>query len=676
MTTYLLRGERARFELVTRWLTEWAGRHHYVDGEDRILYNVDNNHHCFNERSRACIVRPFVDVDYFYGCVKCGKYHFCYQHSQTCERIDAMFDVHNDKPICVYSGKTITNASNTFINYSDEEILKTSTSYFGPTHSGALAERRRLHILDSMASRYQAKPKNGISKKEQRQIDKQDMALYFRRKPAAAAAAVMNDLIVDEDSDCDIEGTLSYHDDIDDDDEELDVVASSDEATREEDDDDNDEDDDSECDSVSADSTIRSVIERSKKRKLEQCGAGGDYEDDGERFYDQDGGGGGDDNDDAGDDYGDMGESDCATQMKNRHNNRAYWDCYYAFLFDKKFSDMDLPRDDMGMTSPSSSLTMNNDTTDEESSSTCGGPTTTNPPAQASVFLYQDNPADIFVVDPRRLDTPQLEDIENEIRRIVHILLMISLSRPLEEVQGLDELLQKLTRYYYRIVVNIVELIYNSSYIYKLAMDKHEKHEKQGKNSYTSKIQVSIIPISVLMDSSNATATTTTTTDATRVDIEGPAIGMMAPNPIHYQNVHDILCPKKICASLLLQLFTDKFYLDDSMTNHIHVWVADPWLLTIKNRGLLDKVIMDYNIITDPLNNPNPTPHLAAPSGRKKIALGSTGNGGSIHLNHKNTRLYENLFFKRDLTTNSNIIKMALTSYGKYPLWLTSKIFK
>jgi len=99
---------------------------------------------------------------------------------------------------------------------------------------------------------------------------------------------------------------------------------------------------------------------------------------------------------------------------------------------------------------------------------------------------------------------------------------------------------------------------------------------------------------------------------------------------------------------------TDKLYMTDTMSNHIHVWTADPWLSYMKKQNLFDKIIVDYNIIVDPLN------HAA-------VAVTTPGS--------EKKKAYENLFFSKDIKTNVTIIQSALASYKQYAMWLNTVIF-
>ena len=646
---YRLSSERARFELVTHWLVECVGRHHVINGEDHVVYNIDNQHQCFNERPRT-IIRPFADIDYFFGCIRCGKYHFCYQNSRTCDSVAPTLDINNDRPTCAYSGKSIRNANNEVIGtYRDTVQFLSDSHTFHSRHestssmfttsvasSASTNETRRLCVLENMALRSSGRKRAASSssgstpqpttKKQRRLIDKQDMTVYFRKPHGPSTKEVMNADFVEHDEDNNIvvgDGELEMEPDSDAEDEQQynDEVSNNEDAEMEN------------INIAEHDCTIRGIITRNRMER--QFGEQDDVDavgyEDGDYACSIDGiGGGGTYDDEHSNDEGggDGALSHCggetSTRMKNRHNNTAYWDCYYAFLFDRNLNDTDTETEQ----EESSPLPTEVTTTDEEPG--------VMPGPRISIYAPESR-ADVFTFDASRLSAAHIEEVEAETRRIINILLRISVAKPLDSYQ---QLVDSLTRYYHRIIVNIIQLVYHSPYIYKLALNKHEKHEKQGKSSYSSKITVSITDITPLLGE-------TTTT-------EGP---VNPANPIAYQNVHDLLCPKKICASLMLQMLTDRFYLDDSMTNHIYVWVADPWLSHLKSRHLFDKVIVDYNIITDPLNG----------GAKPRIHVGG---------NHRNSRSYENLFFKKDLTNNSNTIRMALTSYNRHPLWLSTMIYK
>ena len=125
------------------------------------IYEVDNRHNChaFKEstinyntiieneileakRRRQCrvkqcieeviieeentIIRPFVWLPDFYGCIRCGRYHFCRRREVECEFILNAVD---DQMTCIHSGKLLNEASSYVIgNFHGEKQFDTESS--------------------------------------------------------------------------------------------------------------------------------------------------------------------------------------------------------------------------------------------------------------------------------------------------------------------------------------------------------------------------------------------------------------------------------------------------------------------------------------------------------------------------------------------------------------------
>src|ERR1700761_4629508 len=77
-SNYKLYNAESRFKLALLW-------REYI-GKEFMIYNIDNKHQCFNENPPK-IIQYFEGIDYFYGCIICGKYHFCYSNYHTCYSI-------------------------------------------------------------------------------------------------------------------------------------------------------------------------------------------------------------------------------------------------------------------------------------------------------------------------------------------------------------------------------------------------------------------------------------------------------------------------------------------------------------------------------------------------------------------------------------------------------------
>lgn len=818
---YKLFNEESRFKMVIRWM-DYIGKEfmiynidnkhqcfnenpprivRYFEGVDyfygctvcgRYHFCYSNNHTCYTITNQL----PSYDIDNNSILHKKNGLDIIKQDNINCNNI----------PVCAYSGKSITNMYNEMIGnykdtiqfisdiqYNDFDVhvarkVSTKTKSNTPSlvynrsmvSSGTKDKQqqpslltttlannttsKRINILENIVLTNNTKNKNTLSKKEIRQIDKQDMNRYFRKNETNYSTPLNSHTISSEniykktdipydDDEGDSnqynnnEGNvvfdkIDYYDCDEEDDE-------YEEYENEIDDYDNDNDNDDiegkgEGWSMDTDSpqnntvdydgktTIRNIITKNSNRQSGNDN-NNDMLDEIDDMFDM--------NDDIILDVNEYDDDDGiddilleniemmddnVLRMKN-HNNNAYWDRYYTFLLDKKidsfqsnknntrnqnnnismlyrFNNNNNNNSTASMTeedSMDSSLICKSEIDEDEDDEKTEEKKMNN---EFQTYIYNKNDKDTFKFDKSKLNTFHINEISTEIRRIVNILLQISMEHrnkkkydssssedesndssddkdkllPQDGTKEYEQLVDKLTKYYHKVIVNIIILVYHSPYIYKLASNKHEKHEKQGKSSYSSKITVSVTNISSLLaasESSNNNNNNGSEDDDNNSINQQPGNDDNKSNPINYQNVHELICPKKICASLMLQLFTDMFYLDDSMTNHIHVWVKDPWLTYMKRYHIFDKIIVDYNIINDPLNNPNT---LSSSSNSSTSLNLNMNKKRKIHVggnNHKNHRSYENLFFKKDLTTNSSIIRTALISYGCLPIWLNSMIY-
>lgn len=85
--------------VVTRWLQLIA--------RQSALYNVNNRHQCF--KAEGNIIRPFEAVPHFFGCVTCGRYHFCRGERASCE---IYFSESERCELCLYSGRLLRHQDN------------------------------------------------------------------------------------------------------------------------------------------------------------------------------------------------------------------------------------------------------------------------------------------------------------------------------------------------------------------------------------------------------------------------------------------------------------------------------------------------------------------------------------------------------------------------------------
>lgn len=556
--------EESRFELVTRWLV-WLGVTYAV-------YNVDNTHQCFNEKPRA-IIRPFKEVSNFYGCVRCGKYHFCFHSRHTCDSIAPTQDINNNMPTCVYSGRVILNSQNEVVgNYADIVALNSdiqnhisltklpgilNTISSSPT---ATMDARRLASYESLvnANSIQNKKTHSPNKRERSRIEKQDVTTRYLRHRIEK-----NDTTV-----------FATHTD------------------------------DDECKHGSHTPVIADVISANRRfdREAEMtafdnimlgCGGGG-HNDDDEEYYGcdvEDGNGGGEE---------DWIEEDTTvyddrlTRMKNPHNNDAFWDTYYAFLIHGEQPLLMASMDDASCDNNVSHIDA-----------------TPSPSIDATA---------VFRIDETRWTNEVRETIEEEIRRIIDILLRASVAREQKTIQPRDyvSLLTRLTAYYHNIVCNIAVLVYHSPHTERLALEKYETNDKQSKSSHSNKVSLKVTDISAILDTTNQQQDTVT----------------LAPLVKTPHRVIGLVCPKKMCAALMLRLFTDDFRVCDSMTNNICIWTKDPWLSYMKLE-VFGEIIVDTN---------------------------------------RGDTIASNQFDKREIGATATLINEALMTYSKQPMWLCSVV--
>jgi hypothetical protein len=849
--------ERSRYELVRLWRL-------YIE-KHFFLYNVVNGHQCFAGENRTHVIQPFEGVEYFYGCTQCGKCHICYNEGQTCDSVDRTLDTTTCTETCNYSGQAVRNRTNESMgNYADEMRFEQDV------HSNAHHERRVQHYIEVAKSRKSSGGSGGgnrssgssrnsnrnksatnpitniyarsiearptqpnnrsaicqlpatkvvtsgrhmpqlmVSKVDQRALDKQDLAKYFRSAPEKRTTATrtttttrrrdeQSKMLVSsgEDDDEDEETVAGVLDDGPGDKKErrkiLDSVmnrkrkhpgymsssVSSDSeesvelfnitavvATRKRtktttnDDDGPDtlrqvlkqpgrafrekrastttqlsEKDEAICryeePSVDDDPTPVATTEDGEfgasttttqkpgeddedvdpewdARDHVMCA---DIDDESDEWLDEEEAGGGEEQR-SGDHVVVHGthliEESVAPHMKNTIDNIHYWDCYYAFLLDKKLSILPpLPsnRSARGRPTPQQHKRITDEETIEEAdlfshspssspSSSCSSSATVTTVAHhhraknvkqqqqqrfgphACLYSNATTVDTLFTFDASRLTPDDAEEITREVARIVRILLRVNRMHypppppaktvPPEQAESAEEellerLAVKFTNYYSRVVSNIIALIYHSSYIERLAQERHDKHEKQGKSSYSTKITVSVTDLSTVLLPDSAATTTSDPSDAFGVvmdEEEGLSLlgGYVKLAPLSsYRSVRELVALKDLCAAILLNALTDRLYMTDTASNHIHVWTADPWLSYMKQQGLFERIVVDYNIIVDPLNYQSHTSTVENSGGKKS---------------------YENLFFSKDLKTNAAIVHSALASYKQYAMWLNTVIF-
>jgi hypothetical protein len=89
------------------------------------IHNIENYHQCHSEKPPS-IIKPF-HLNYFYGCIICGKFHICYPNSQAddCELVSVP---DNDTMICRFSGRC-TDRANYAIGYKESSLLESDINH-------------------------------------------------------------------------------------------------------------------------------------------------------------------------------------------------------------------------------------------------------------------------------------------------------------------------------------------------------------------------------------------------------------------------------------------------------------------------------------------------------------------------------------------------------------------
>ena len=102
-------------------------------GIEKNKFFVDKNHNCrfkkfdildektgnFIEKNENFIIKPFPNINNFYGCTYCGKYHFCERSIKKCPLINTF-----DTKVCIFSGRVVSETQLVLGRWEDEELCK------------------------------------------------------------------------------------------------------------------------------------------------------------------------------------------------------------------------------------------------------------------------------------------------------------------------------------------------------------------------------------------------------------------------------------------------------------------------------------------------------------------------------------------------------------------------
>lgn len=597
------------------------------------LFNVHNKHDCLREhheeRVRAArthqppqpvVVQPFLSVCDFYGCVRCGKYHFCRTRRESCPLITDRVD---KQKTCAYSGRLLPIQDNLEGTFDDDRRADKEAHYYSlPAYlvsSGTLKKRSSPKKSSPNAKKPYKSHIMDLFKEKDIPTTTPSLPTTREKKPTTKIdyrplISNLYDLSIESSEEEDVEDvenerpmkrprlygpqeatslleTDGYHEEGD---EDTEMVCNT---------------------TATADANVIHDHETS---------VGPGYEE--EQQEDEDGG---EDqrlhekdwlimdpaNEESGDENGDVtaaaaveqdNENGEGSHSKTYHNNIRYKNEYYDFLraaiskqkqtaqqqqqertrYDKF---MDLYRRDM-----------------REDEAVHGNPEKpqSQQPQQSSEY------SDEHIATPpnHKLGNGICERIEGAVEIIVKTLLSIDpVKRPHCQLKK-TFIIQRLTAYYVRLVKNITLLVYQSPVLNKLALDRSAKNQ-------------------------NAVSKFT----HSEVDIEKAAHGHNDIDCYEYT-----LCPVKIARSLMLDLLVQPFSLTDVHGYRILVWGRDEWLRRFTSNK-------DRHLMSDYHHAISRTAHHP----------------------------YQDLArFKKDVLDTSTLITDSLVYYKFCPLWLRDMVLQ
>lgn len=515
--------------LIFRWFQ-------YLE-QHRHLYAVKNKHQCFGNNSTTSIVQPFASVDYFFGCLECGKYHLCRSKRDTCE---VSIDSRDNQQICRYSGRPLLEQDNLALTFEDTTHFDHEAIQFSTTDT-----RKTLSRIETHARQKKRKRKSGVSSddplvkrrnlielfKEARDDGSMCTNQHRKKRPRINHLEHMATLF---DTDDVYELSIDSLDDDDDDKKEHDIK----DGDYDDNGDDNDDDDDEE-------------EEHGKNRHIKENE--GDDDDEEEAVANKVNGDGKDDEegascmrlgqrDEDGDDEGEWGGAALIDDIngdgrhtKNYHNNIKYRNDYYGFLLGT-LAKQKQSRHDVGEQSSIAKKNVffemcNRDIREET------------PSIETTTTVDTTHPVKMSLLSPSICT-----EIENETRNI--LTLLIGVNGPhVTKKDSLALLLEK----FVPLIENIVLLVYRSPVINRQTLIRDIKNHNQAHNFSLSS-----------SDIANGGG--------------GGGGGNSDDNTNESMRSEQIISPQKMCRALLLHTLTEAFSLHDDYQHRIGIWQPDPWL--------------------------------------------------------------------------------------------------
>lgn len=522
--------------LIFRWL-QYLAQH-------RQLYAVKNKHQCFGHThttavTTSSIIQPFASVDYFFGCLECGKYHLCRLKRDTCE---VAIDSCDTQQICRYSGRPLLEQDNLELTFEDSTHFDHEATHFS-THGRKSLTRYEVHTQQNKKRKRKGDPL--IKRRQLIDLFKEaysDKGATHRKKRARI-------------------NHLEYMASLD----EVDAYEISIDSLEEDEGDEKDVADDEKCEINDDDDDDDEDTHEDKKGRDEESG-----EDDEAVNELRGGGDGGNDDDkqdgvlligDEEDDEGEWGDSALMDDVngdgrhtKNYHNNIKHMNEYYSFL--------------RGTLTKQARLAIDDDDTPQVG-------------AKKNVFFEMCNrdireetptietttatlPDTIQAIKMQPLSPGVCTQIEDETRDILTLLISVNGPR-VKKKDSLALLMQK----FVPLIENITLLVYHSPVINRHALIRDMKNHNQSHNFSLSSSEL--------------------------VSGGGGGGGDNTKN----MRSEQIISPQKMCRTLLLHTLANAFSLHDDFLHRIGIWQPDPWLRRFNNMKMNRVLIRDFFSLYD-----------------------------------------------------------------------------
>jgi hypothetical protein len=583
--------------LIFKWLQ--SVRYH------RDIYIVDNKHACHTNKNRRRfwedgkekknIVRPFFPFP-FYGCMVCGKYHICRGRERECTCIETDDDM---SLVCIYSGLEISKANFTIGKFEDEIIAHTEMNYMS---FPSINNSQNKSIIKRGKKRgrkaKQEKENTIIQMKKSRDLlnHEYDNDFYPRRKKRKRS---------------------NYDDEEGEEEEEEDSFGNNN----------NNNNNLQETLSIQRSDYNHNISDVNKEKenvKNIRKGGGGEEEEESTKkddstisdesyalynmenqYYNIR------NNDDDDDDEYECIHENINIQNKNKkviqyHDNKAYWSNYYNFI-----------EDEVNEIEHLFSIYGKN----KKLSRSCSFPSSYHHHHHHKTYNKKDpsiKKKKIIIINEEIVN-----EIRSEVKKITnffYITQQISNDENNPTITEKDRRnMSKLCDYYCFIITNIIILVYESPKMKRYL----EKERKNMKNIGKYKHKLSLVNKSINNHQKNR------------------------------------LSVKKICASLLLDLFLQDFYLHDDMGYNIAIWNKDKWLYSIKTDEILSQIIIEKKKRRQIKRN-----------SRKFNKQGM--NGIDNRTNDTNSLKFN----RKQITAWTNDIKSHIKSYNASCFWLREKIYK